>query len=175
MSPRSAFRLLTSTLARPRPPGVPSRDALDPPPSLDWRPALAAGRAFLDWCRDVAQAHAAEPDDREAIERVHNFLAASLAGQRACCLPRDFLPTEVDLLITASTLIEAFGIDLGPAAALLGEVLAEAPRAVATGARVDDVLRAVVAVPRGPRVAHGLDDAPANTNARRARRAAGAR
>ena len=60
MSPRSAFRLLTSTLARPRPRVEVSRDALDPPPALDWRPALAAGRAFLDWCRDVAHAHAAE-------------------------------------------------------------------------------------------------------------------
>lgn len=175
MSPRSAFRLLTSTLARPRPRVEVSRDALDPPPALDWRPALAAGRAFLDWCRDVAHAHAAEPDDREAIDRVHTFLAARLAGQRACCLPRDFLPTEVDLLITASTLIEAFGIDLGPAAALLGEVLAEAPRAVATGGHWRDVVRATVAAPRGPRVAHGLDDAPANTNARGARRAAGER
>ena len=45
----------------------------------------------------------------------------------------------------------------------------------ATGGHWRDVVRATVAAPRGPRVAHGLDDAPANTNARRAQRAAGER
>lgn len=169
----SLLRLLASRVA----PAAPTDDV----PTIDWRPARAAVRSLLAWACDVARAHAPEDDDRDAIDRVQCYAAALLAGQRACCLPADFTPSEIDLLVTASTLIDAFSIDMGAGAAAIGDLIAGAyashdrrpPVVPATPSRsaLAELARLLGWAPRGPRVAHGLDDEPANDNAARAPRA----
>lgn len=171
-SAHSLLRLLASRVVIPAPP--------DDAPVIDWRPARAAVRSLLAWACDVARTHAPEDDDRDSIDRVQCYVAALLAGQRACCLPADFTPSELDLLVTASTLIDAFSLDLGAGAVAIGDVIAGAYAAhdrrttseASTTPRgsLADLARLLGWAPRGPRVAHGLDDEPANDNAARAPR-----
>lgn len=171
-SARSLLRIIASRVIRP----LPTHDDT----SIDWRPARVAARTLLAWACDVARAHAPEDDDRDAIDRVQCYVAALLAGQRMCCLPVDFTPSEVDVLITASTLIDAFSLDLGAGAEALGELIAGAyaarePRhaTAAAGATVSlaELARIMGWAPRGPRVAHGLGDEAANDNEVRTARA----
>lgn len=171
-SAHSLLRLLASRVALPTP--------TDDAPTIDWRPARAAVRALVAWACDVARANAPEDDDRDSIDRVQCYVAALLAGQRACCLPADFTPSEIDLLVTASALIDAFSLDLGAGAIAIGDVIAGAyaahdrrPSGEASTPRgsLAELARLLGWAPRGPRVAHGLDDEPANGNAARAPRA----
>ena len=143
----------------------------DDAPPIDYRPAFGALGALLAWACDVARARSPEPDDREAIDRVERSGAMLLAGQRAGCLPPTLAPSQADVLITASALIDAFAVDfagpglrdlVGAAYAAIEWTLRSAPRAATPGV-VGQLIQMIGAwVPRGPRVAHA---APANDNA----------
>lgn len=151
-------------------------DTIDVRRPIDWRPALGASAQIFDWLADTAHQNTTDPDEREAIDRVHRYVAARLAGHRACCIPVEYKPTEVDLLTTAGALIDAFGLArsagpvFGAVYAAIDRATRPAPMAVtaALGNLSLAQLGAIVAgaLTGAPLVAHGVDDGADDSVAR---------
>lgn len=133
-------------------------------PPIDTRPARRALAELVAWCAAVATAHAPEPEDADAIERVERYATALIEGVGPCCLAA-LRPDQLDLVVTASALIDAFAIDfkIPGLAGLFGAVYAAANEigqaardGEAHGARLGALVREVTAwVPRRVSITYG--------------------
>ena len=96
-------------------------------PRIDTGPARRALRDLILWCAAVATSHAPERDDADAIERVATYAVALVDDRPRCCVA-SLRPDQLDFLVTASALIDAFAIDfkIPGLAGLVGAVYAAA-------------------------------------------------
>lgn len=142
-----------------------------PPPPIDFAPLAAAARSIGDWLLATARSRTHDPDDLAAIDRIERARCAQAAGARG-------VVAEQDLLVVIGILIEAFELDVGlsglgalagslydatdgPAGDVADRIVAQVVRAVSrpAGGPAPTPVRVPVVIRRGPRIAHGVEDA----------------